>query len=578
MTEEPIRNEQKAEDSSIIIGGMKVTDPIHDIWETDDRNKDFDEATSRYEINDQVLPALDLEQYEPHIEEETGVADESKGSTRFAWIGVGKSGGRLVKSFYNLGYRKVLAIDTSRRDLHLLGIPKNQKFLIGIAEEDTDREMERGRKAIQQHKQNVLNLTKQIFGTKVDHIMICFGAGGGTGSGSVGELIEVAKRYARYARLGESSNKVGVVTSLPVAGKVSAKVIENAHKVTCELSKMAMAGKISPLIIVDNDKINRMYSAMPSKSLWPNVNKTVAGLFNIFNVLSAYGSQYTSFDPLDYRSIMQAGGCAIMSLTIVDELDEPSAISEAVQNIPNKMLFASGFDLSTAKEVGCIVIGGKKLMTNVKGLQDKINYAFDVLGEMTGQATIRRGIYEDNKDSLRVYTIISGLDSPTARLEELKTEFQYRANVFNIKGPPLRQRKEDILPLAEYCLAKAADFYNRPYKTLSSDSKQLLLNYPWPGDVRELAKAMKRAHELTIGQEIQPDALPFEIIFADSATYPKDMLPKLEKVKRKIIIKALELFRGRQDSVTRILGIEPSRLNHLIKKLNISVVKKNTGG
>ena len=56
-----------------------------------------------------------------------------------------------------------------------------------------------------------------------------------------------------------------------------------------------------------------------------------------------------------------------------------------------------------------------------KGLQDNIDYAFDVLSEITGRATIHRGVYEDVRDSLRAYTIISGLDSPAARLEELKS-------------------------------------------------------------------------------------------------------------------------------------------------------------
>ena len=86
-----------------------------------------------------------------------------------------------------------------------------------------------------------------------------------------------------------------------------------------------------------------------------------------------------------------------------------------------KTLLASGFDLSTAKLAGCIVVGGKKLMNNISGLQDNINYAFDVLAEITGQATIHRGIYEDNRDCLRVYTIIGGLDCPAVRLEELRS-------------------------------------------------------------------------------------------------------------------------------------------------------------
>ena len=59
-------------------------------------------------------------------------------------------------------------------------------------------------------------------------------------------------------------------------------------------------------------------------------------------------------------------------------------------------------------------------MHEVHGLQDSINYAFDVLSDITGNATIHRGVYEDDRDSLRVYTIIGGLDIPAEKLLELK--------------------------------------------------------------------------------------------------------------------------------------------------------------
>lgn len=100
--------------------------------------------------------------------------------------------------------------------------------------------------------------------------------------------------------------------------------------------------------------------------------------------------------------------------------------------------------------------------------------------------------------------------------------------------------------------------------------------YSWPGNIRELAKAMERAHELTIGRVIHPDALPFKIIFAESETYPRHMLPIFEKVQRRVIAKALELFKGHKLSVARILGIELQRLDYLIEKLNVSVVEINT--
>jgi cell division GTPase FtsZ len=368
------------------------------------------------------IPTLDLEQYEPVIEEEIGVMDRIKGSTRYAWLGSGQCGGRLVKSFYDLGYKKALAMNTAYHDLDTLEIPVEQKFLMDIGELGAGKDIERGEKAVHQYQQEILHLARQIISTQVDHIMVCFGAGGGTGSGSVIGLINIAKKYARYIGLKNPNKKVGVVMTLPTVGEASSPLVaENAHRVATRLSELASAGEISPLIIVDNDKINKMYPGLTVKSFWPSINNTVAGLFDIFNRISALSSQYTSFDPVDYHSIIESGGCSIMGLTKVKKFDEKYAISEAVKKNLQKTLLAGGFDLSTAKLAGCIAVGGKKLMNNVSGLQDNINYAFDVLSEITGRATIHRGIYEDDKESLRVYTIIGGLDSPTARLEELKS-------------------------------------------------------------------------------------------------------------------------------------------------------------
>ncbi|OHB57911.1 MAG: hypothetical protein A2173_06935 [Planctomycetes bacterium RBG_13_44_8b] len=379
-------------------------------------------AKGEFDFNAFMLPTLALEQFEPNVEEESGVIDKVNGSTRYAWIGSGQCGGRLVKSFHELGYKKVLAVNTTHHDLDLLEIPQSQKYLMDIGESGAGKDMERGKGAIQQYQQEILHLTRQTFGTQVDHIMVCFGAGGGTGSGSVVGLIEIAKRYARYIGISNPNKNVGVIMTLPTVGEASSPLVaENAYKVAWELSQMAAAGKISPLIIVDNDKINKMYPKMTVKSFWPTINNTVASLFDIFNRLSTFSSQYTSFDSVDYRSILESGGCSIMGLTKVTKFGDKFAISEAVKKNLEKTLLASGFDLPTAKVAGCIAVGGRKLMANVKGLQDNIDYAFDVLSEITGKATIHRGVYEDGKNSLRVYTIIGGLEAPTERLEELRS-------------------------------------------------------------------------------------------------------------------------------------------------------------
>lgn len=155
-----------------------------------------------------------------------------------------------------------------------------------------------------------------------------------------------------------------------------------------------------------------------------------------------------------------------------------------------------------------------------------------------------------------------------------RSDLYYRLNVVTLEVPPLRQRNEDIIPLAEFFLENQADFYNEPPKVFSQQIKELLINYSWPGNIRELANAIERAYVLTIGREIQSTSLPFDIIVAESETYPKNELPTLDEVKRKVIVKTLEYTKGKKLAAARILGIERRTLNRLIEKLNITVPNK----
>ncbi len=86
-----------------------------------------------------------------------------------------------------------------------------------------------------------------------------------------------------------------------------------------------------------------------------------------------------------------------------------------------------------------------------------------------------------------------------------RQELYYRLNVLKLRLPPLRQRKEDILPLAEHFLAGRV-------KSISSKAKRLLVNYDWPGNIRELKNCMERAMVLGNGKTIQPQDLPQAIL------------------------------------------------------------------
>ncbi|MFP4054751.1 MAG: hypothetical protein ACLFV7_12890 [Phycisphaerae bacterium] len=377
-------------------------------------------ATAQAKSGNELVPTLTLEEYTPKTAPAQGVEDTSRGSTKFGWIGTGQCGGRLAKAFYDLGYGKTLAVNTAYHDLEDLDLPVSQKVLMDIGRKGAGKDMARGQQAAVQYRQDIIHAIEQTFSEDVDHIMLAMGAGGGTGSGSAIPLIDTVRTCAKHIGLRNPDRRIGVLCTLPTDGEAaSPKVGRNAYEVVTELCRLAADGEISPLIIVDNEKIARMYPGLTVRDFWPTINTTVAGLFDIFNRLSALSSPYTSFDSVDYQSIMEAGGCQIMGLTKVDYFQRKYDISEAMKSNLHKTLLASGFNLDTARVAGAVVVGGKEIMANSPGLQDSINHAFDVLTDITGQATVHRGIYEDTKDSLRVYTMIGGLDSPHERLEEL---------------------------------------------------------------------------------------------------------------------------------------------------------------
>ncbi len=116
----------------------------------------------------------------------------------------------------------------------------------------------------------------------------------------------------------------------------------------------------------------------------------------------------------------------------------------------------------------------------------------------------------------------------------------YRLNVIALGVPPLRERREDILPLAEWMLAAASVRNRRPPMRLAPETAAALRNYRWPGNVRELRNALERAAVLSRSEVITPDDLP-DSLFRDQAEPPADagQAPSLDEVEREHIMRVL---------------------------------------
>ena len=377
-------------------------------------------------MNDLNLPTLDIEDIDIDEIEQSKmdlIEDESGGALRYGIVGSGQGGGRMAKAFFDLGYRKTIAFNLAKSDLNHLGLPENHKHhLVYEGASGAGKNHAVSKKAFDDKSQEVFNKYKEIFGDKIDRILICVGVGGGTGGGSVMSLLDTAKRYFAYIGVENPSERVGVIASLPTTGECASPVVaENSYNRMTELCEAAENNQFAPLVIIDNDKIKKLYPRLTVKQFWPTLNNTVAGLFHIFNLLCTKNSDYTVFDPADYDSIMKTSGCMIFGATTIKDPESPTSVSQGLRNNLEKTLLASGFDLTSAKGAASIIVGGSVLYENVPGLMDNIEYGFDTLATLTGGAIIHRGIYEDpDREKLVAYTIVGGLKSPKKRIEELK--------------------------------------------------------------------------------------------------------------------------------------------------------------
>jgi transcriptional regulator with GAF, ATPase, and Fis domain len=148
----------------------------------------------------------------------------------------------------------------------------------------------------------------------------------------------------------------------------------------------------------------------------------------------------------------------------------------------------------------------------------------------------------------------------------------YRLNVFTLRLPPLRERKEDVPVLVDHFLRQMA----KPVE-ISSVALQMLMAYSWPGNIRELKNTIESSAVIAENNYIEPAQLPAKVTAGfNTAETAERKLPanlnlddRLREVERSIIVEALTKTGGVQSRASELLGINQRSLWHRIKKLNI---------
>jgi Nif-specific regulatory protein len=215
-------------------------------------------------------------------------------------------------------------------------------------------------------------------------------------------------------------------------------------------------------------------------------------------------------------------------------------------------------------------IGDMSASTQAKILRVLQEHEFERLG---GTRTIRvdvRLIAATNRDL-----------SAMVAASHFREDLYYRLNVVSVETPPLRERKEDILPLATHFIRRFSGELKKRLDGLDTDAQKLLVRYNWPGNIRELENAIERAALLAETPVILSTDLRLGDYAPAGTSKESQSVVKipptgiaLEDIERQAITEALKMANWVQKDAAELLQISPRVMNYKIKTLNIEMPRR----
>ncbi|MBN8465743.1 sigma-54-dependent Fis family transcriptional regulator [Corallococcus exiguus] len=178
----------------------------------------------------------------------------------------------------------------------------------------------------------------------------------------------------------------------------------------------------------------------------------------------------------------------------------------------------------------------------------------------------RVGENTSRKVDVRVVAATNRELAEEVRLGRFRQDLFYRLRVIELRIPPLRERREDILPLARLLLAETGERLGRRVNGLAPDAADQLLRYTWPGNVRELGNAVERAVALSEGPRMERDDLPEEVRAAPPSLVPTGNPRRLEDMEKEYILAVLAQNGGNRSRTAEQLDIGVATLYRKLKQ------------
>lgn len=149
---------------------------------------------------------------------------------------------------------------------------------------------------------------------------------------------------------------------------------------------------------------------------------------------------------------------------------------------------------------------------------------------------------------------------------KFREDLYYRLNVMEIYIPPLRERREDIIPLSEYFLKKLLPAAGKKITGYTKEALEVLMHYGFPGNVRELENIIERAIILEKSSLITPESLPQGLQLFHIETLPPNKIKSLEELNKDYAAKVVEMFGGNKSKAAELLGISRTSLWRILKE------------
>jgi len=220
-----------------------------------------------------------------------------------------------------------------------------------------------------------------------------------------------------------------------------------------------------------------------------------------------------------------------------------------------------------------------------------------LLRVLEDQLIRRVGGVRDMQVDVRVIAASNRDLERAVRESQFRQDLYYRLAIISIFLPPLRDRKEDVLPLVEYFIDRYNRKFRKSVKGITEETRKLLMKYDWPGNVRELKNAVERAMILEEADQLNPEFLPFAVAqqqspytafesssgasggngtavqLANGRTLPKLEIPSggtsLEEVERALVEMAMNKANSNQTHAARLLDISRDALRYKLKKFGL---------